>query len=370
MASSRLKPPHDALASRISARLSVGAAMGELLGAAVLEAEKNLAIPGQSGARLKELWIEWSSPKMDLRIGRQIIIWGQADGIQITDLLCPPDYTESVTRSLEDVRIPVEAALLRIRAGPDLDVEAVFIPFFKSAVLPEPSNPWSAGYGAAGPALKGARRPPRSLEHSEMALRISAHLPGLDLAASFFRTTDDFPVAGPGEGGGVEARFLRQAVLGLSAAKSMGSVVWRAEAAFRPDQGIQAARPEIDGPKRAKTLKWLAGLDFAPGGGWSLSGQLAGEALISAPKGAAPYQGSLMATFRVERKFMEQTLSVSNSLYADLESRSLYDAAAIEYQLRDGLLLALGADLFLGREGRFGALRGNSQAWTRLRWHF
>ena len=44
--------------------------------------------------RLREMYIDFFTKKMDIRIGKQQIIWGQADGVFITDVVTPKDLSE------------------------------------------------------------------------------------------------------------------------------------------------------------------------------------------------------------------------------------------------------------------------------------
>ena len=46
-------------------------------------------------------------PNFDLKLGRQIVVWGKSDNIRITDVLNPLDNREPGMVDIEDLRLPV-----------------------------------------------------------------------------------------------------------------------------------------------------------------------------------------------------------------------------------------------------------------------
>ena len=44
-----------------------------------------------------------------VRLGRQFVIWGAADGVRVTDLVSPMDMTEFLAQDYDDIRMPVNA---------------------------------------------------------------------------------------------------------------------------------------------------------------------------------------------------------------------------------------------------------------------
>ncbi|WP_321390018.1 DUF1302 family protein [uncultured Desulfuromusa sp.] len=193
--SMRLKSPNDSLTSRAKLRLELATELDWLYGFFSADAEKNWEIASETGVDLQEAWIEHVADNWDLRIGRQIIIWGKADGIQVTDMISPPDYTESITRDLDEIRMPVDAAKFRW-LGDSLDTELIWIPVFKAAIRPSGDNPWavqSDDSAAVTVYSDSTEEPDTTLENSEIALKVSGYLSGLDIAASAFYTWDDSP---------------------------------------------------------------------------------------------------------------------------------------------------------------------------------
>jgi len=56
---------------------------------------------------LRELYIDTGAGDWDLRIGKQQVVWGTADGIKLLDIINPTDFSELNQNAMEDARIPV-----------------------------------------------------------------------------------------------------------------------------------------------------------------------------------------------------------------------------------------------------------------------
>ncbi len=67
---------------------------------------------------LRETYIQGSVFKnLDLKIGRQILVWGKSDSIRVTDVLNPVDLREPGLTDIEDLRLPVAMTRLDYYMG-------------------------------------------------------------------------------------------------------------------------------------------------------------------------------------------------------------------------------------------------------------
>ena len=63
---------------------------------------------------LRECYVNYESPSLDVRIGKQQVVWGTADGIKIMDVVCPTDQREYFLDNYADSRIPRWMLKIRI----------------------------------------------------------------------------------------------------------------------------------------------------------------------------------------------------------------------------------------------------------------
>ena len=65
----------------------------------------------------KEAYIQGTMGNFDLKIGRQITVWGKSDNIRITDVINPLDNREIGMVDIENLRLPVNTSKLSYFAG-------------------------------------------------------------------------------------------------------------------------------------------------------------------------------------------------------------------------------------------------------------
>ena len=62
----------------------------------------------RSEVELYDFFVEGSlSDKLDIKLGRQVVVWGRSDSIRITDILNPLDNRRPAMVDIEDLRLPV-----------------------------------------------------------------------------------------------------------------------------------------------------------------------------------------------------------------------------------------------------------------------
>ncbi len=379
----RTTPPHDKVTSRARLRLEASVDMGWLYGVYALDAEKNWIISKATGVGTHEFWLEHVADAWDIRMGRQIIIWGQADGVQITDIISPPDLTESITRDLDEIRMSVDAVRLRA-LGNTLTGELILIPVFRAAVYPEGGNPWAISQGANSQSntdqnsvrVLPADTPDTALQNMEIAFRISGYFSGLDVAGSVFYTWDDTPALHPGmdpkKDGTIRVitpKHHRLTVFGLTFSRPWSDVVFRGEAAFYRGRYLAAASHMV-APAAGNLVKWLAGVDWTPGDDWTITAQVVGQSIFHHGADLAARKNSFLGTLNISKKLMNQRLTFSNMLYLDCDNSGFYDRIKADYEVADGCHLSAGLDLFRGSDGQFKVYEKNSQIWLKAKYNF
>lgn len=114
---SRKHSSGDVYKSELSARMFVN---GDIFESSSLHADVNLMVDpdatpkGYRGPKdytqqdpLRELYIDTSIGDTFVRLGKQQVVWGTADGIKLLDIINPTDYREFAQNTMEDSRLPV-----------------------------------------------------------------------------------------------------------------------------------------------------------------------------------------------------------------------------------------------------------------------
>jgi hypothetical protein len=67
---------------------------------------------------------------------------------------------------------------------------------------------------------------------------------------------------------------------------------------------------------------------------------------------------------------MNQTLTLANMIYCDLNRGEFYNRSKVDYEIRDGLHVSVGLDLFSSGAGQYGMYHDNTQVWCKLKYDF
>ncbi|NCC26426.1 MAG: hypothetical protein EOM25_14700 [Deltaproteobacteria bacterium] len=207
-------------------------------------------------------------------------------------------------------------------------------------------------------------------------MKVSAYLPGFDVAASIFHVWDDYATrhrTAFSENGTLhvdyDPKHHRLTILGLECSRPWSDFVFRGEAAYAFGQ-YRETNSVFEDPRKKDGLKWLAGLDWTPGNDWTVTTQIIGTHIVDHDPELIDGEFSSMATINVSKKLLRQTLTLSDMLYWDLDRGDYFNRAKAEYALTDSLHLTAGLDLFGGPAGRFGQYEDNRQLWLRLKYSF
>ncbi|CAN5368937.1 hypothetical protein BH23BAC3_BH23BAC3_12500 [soil metagenome] len=89
----------------------------------------------------RELYADWYTTHYDIRIGKQKIIWGQATGAFVNDILTPVDLSDFLTQDLDDLRIGINAINIHRYFGSNY-IQMVVAPALQPDRLPKPDSRW------------------------------------------------------------------------------------------------------------------------------------------------------------------------------------------------------------------------------------
>lgn len=371
----RTKAPHDYLSSRTRVRLEMLTESDNALAFASINAVKNHILPSQTGIELREAYLEYAANSWDFRIGRQIIIWGKADGVQITDVISPMDLTEFLARDYDDIRMPVDA--FKFRYLPEkINFEFVWVPNFQRAILPSGDNPWAIKTDFPADLNVSYEKPllpEKKFNNSEFGGKISLYLSGIDLAFSSLYTWDKLPLMNQtltdDNNLSIHSEHHRLTFVGVEFSIAWHEFVIRGEAAYYKGKYLGPANI-TDKLMQKNTINWLLGLDWYPGSNWALSAQFADNFILDYDKKINNDEHTMISTFNVSKKFLRETLTLSTFAYIGINNQDIFDRSSIDYALTDELHLSIGFDIFVGDKGMFGQFKDNNEVWVKAKYSF
>lgn len=319
---------------------------------------------------LRELYVEGRAGPAWLRLGKQQVVWGQADGLKVLDVINPQTFREFILADFEDSRIPLWMANLEVPVGPTT-LQLLWIPDPTAHDIPQPD----AAFAFTAPRLVGPRAPagvdvrlraadrPDAFRGSDLGAQLAWRPGNWDLTANYLWHYDDVPVlrrslAFPGGTPTVtvQPEYERAHVVGATASNTFGELTLRLEAAYTVPRYQPSADPrDRDGVVRSDDFSAVVGLDWWGFSDTLLSLQVLPSVLIDDEPGLLRDRFDTAVTFVARRTFWNER-GVAQAIWLhNLNDDDGMLRPQIRYELRGGLWAWLGADWFYGtRDGVFG----------------
>lgn len=228
---------------------------------------------------LREFYLDANYSNLDIRAGRQFVIWGVLPGVRIVDEIQPMDFRELILPDLLDYRIPLWMVKTDYYLA-DNQFELLWIPDIRFHKAAPRGSEWELLQDVRD--VNGnllVEFPNSSSKNWEWGLRVSRTIGDNDVSLSYFYTWDDFPVnfrlsPFPASVGSPDPeffpRYTRIHMLGGTLQRPFFGQVLKAEVAYV--RGKYFGIGEIDangdgyldnlGELRRNHLRWALGLDF------------------------------------------------------------------------------------------------------------
>ena len=412
-------------ASRSIAQIKGEVSAGSSYAVIFAAAEYNYRNPARTGFRLNEAYYRYSGEIWDISVGRQVIVWGQADGFKLTDVLSARDSSEFIAFSGDDARLPSDS--IRLRFFHDLfTFEAIAVPFFTPNKLPrfgfedgaknglyyiDTPDTYKTAIGSIPVKYtKTESTKPKMFTDTEAAARFSFFLPGIDFSVSGFYGWDKNPryvKSGYAKKGlfnpanplsplnpyipkelytNLNEEYYRIGMAGIDAAIPAGDVTIRLETAwvggryFEPKNllteksvnDLKKQTPddvtlEFNAPLKKHQLLMLAGIDWIKSS-WTLSAQYFEDLILNHKNDIERPMHKGFVSLNVSKTFLRDTLKLSASGVIDINYGSTSSTYSVSYAITDNINFALGGDVYTkGYDGKgdFAALHKISAIWVK-----
>ncbi|RLD67241.1 MAG: hypothetical protein DRI84_02960 [Bacteroidetes bacterium] len=337
---------------------------------------------------MRELYMDLYFKNFDLRLGKQQIVWGKADGVFITDIVSPLNLTEFLLPDFDEIRIGVIAAKLDYYIG-NSTIEAILIPQFTPTERPASNSIWyiQPDFPATPTFDWSQSQIAPSLENSELFLKYSIMTSKIDFDLMGAYTWDDNPTMHVQKQFGIDTSTTppspiltglnitpehhRLTVAGGSFSSEIKGFILRGEAAYYNGKYFQTEDPmATDALIQKDYLHYVVGLDFSIGA-LKLSGQFIQQYILDYDDMMTNNETLNTATVLARYDMLRETLHLELFSYIGLTNSDALIRPKITYDFDDSFSILLGANIFVGDEaGQFGQFHDNSMIYTKIKYSF
>lgn len=363
--------PHDFTTSRTRLRAELRVDYENAYLFTSLNGVHNSILDDRTGVQLQEAYFNYQNELVEFKAGRQIVVWGVADGLRVTDLISPVDYTEFMSSDYDDMRMAVDGFRVKY-PGERVNAEIVYVPVPRYFQMPlGEDNPWRPNLPEKA-GLDFPEGPDAKFKNGDFGTRLSFFLSNLDFSISALHTHNQSPVSvvEPVSIDSVVIRGIHETMTMIGGDMSMpiGEFVIRAEVAEYFREALGYAN-NLD-YARKNTFNALGGIDWYAGNNWTFMVQYLHKYIADYSDELANEKNSSEMTFRISKEFLNNTLKLSLYGMFDIDNLGYYGRASGDYSLTDQVMLSLGYDHFGGKRGQLAGYKKNREVWAKAKYYF
>jgi len=334
--------------------------------------------------QLREAYMDLYFDNFDIRIGKQQIVWGKADGVFITDVVSPLNLSEFLLPDFDEIRIGVTAVKFDYYLGNNT-LELIWKPIFTATKRPAPGSIWYVEPGFPAPATFDWSKSEvnASLENSEILGKFTAINSVIDFeimggyiwdANPTMHIEKEFDMSSGSPvltGLNITPEHHRLYLGGGSFSTDIKGVILRGEAAYYNGKYFQTADPlASDATIQKDYLHYLLGVDFSIGG-VQFSTQFIQQYIMDYDDFIDNPEAENTMTALARYDMLGETLHLELFSYIGLTNNDALIRPKITYDFADGFSFLLGSNIFVGdNSGRFGQYENNSMIYTKIKYNF
>lgn len=313
---------------------------------------------------LSEAYVDFEASSGYWRLGKQQVVWGQADGLKVLDVVNPQDYREFNLDDFEDSRISLWMLNAEFTISDDASLQLLLIPDATYSRLADIGTPYYITSAKYRPAPGASAFPlvvhevERPHHEVEVGARYRLFYAGWDLTLNYLHHRQDIPVIYRRLSAShldVEPVYEKNTLLGATASNAFGNWVVRAEAGYSTDTYQLRNSVENEGIANTPEFSSVIGLDYRGLSDWFISYQWFQSTLTDYEDDIIRERRRMQHTFLLRRSLLNETLEIELfTLYSD-EDQDGQVRSKMSYLVNDEVRIWAGVDIFYGdADGQFG----------------
>jgi len=320
----------------------------------------------QKELELQEAYLQGSlANDIDLKLGRQIVVWGRSDNFRVTDILNPLDNRDPGLTDIENLRLPLFMTKVDIYSG-DWNLDLISVHEHRYNKNP----PLGHFFNPSTEPLPSEETPSLTLKNTELGAELKGTFSGWDLSfygAHYFNDQAIFTPTNP-----TKQEHQQISMLGTSTSVASGNMLFIAE--FAHFRGLRFMN---DYEKDYNRSDMLVGVEYS---GWSdttisldyVRRYLHRYDTILDTSPENPRKTADEIACRINSNFIQDTLELTALLILNGESgqRGSMQRFTAKYNIADNWSVTGGLLFYQARNGPLSTVGDITRVFSELRYDF
>jgi len=309
--------------------------------------------------RVYSLFLQTGSRNNGFKLGQQIVVWGEADGAVVTDVISPRDFTESVFTRIEDARLGqmlikadryTDSGQWTLLLNPDPQVNIYAEPGHEYAAPPLTGTFENNNIGIE---IIPEAKPSHSLEDTEIGGRWKKTFGKSDLSIMAATTLNNSPVL---ESRGISLQeniilrpvYPRYTMIGAAANRALGNFLFKGELACKLGRRFNHINLLADhGLVEKNVVDAALGLDYDANGAWQATVEISEQHILNWDSAICFVRRDETGLyFNWSKDFLNQTLNTQYTWYFQIKDSDSMHRFETTYDINDQWKLKFGVTLF------------------------
>lgn len=333
-------------------------------------------------AELFEGYLEIDLDESHWIIGKQQVVWGEADGIKLLDIINPQDLREINLDNFDDSRIPTWMinAEFNLPLFEESSLQFVLIPDMTFNLIPgnntefgrritnvPPPSDLGQSKSQSDMLFTQNLTPELPSGEWEVGLRWNLFIEGWDLSFIWFNHYHDLPVSFTEFDSQKSIllpapKYQRNNLYGMTASSAFGDWVIRGEFAYQSNRFYSSTNQILRAIHETSELNTIIGFDFHGFKNAYASYQLFAGYLNQYNDDVMRDRLLTRHTFLYQQNLWNDVLTLEGFVLFDQQDEDGELRGKIYYQYDDSLTIWAGFDVFYGKSrGRFGRFKDNDR---------
>lgn len=307
------------------------------------------------------------SSNLDIKIGRQIVVWGKSDNVRVTDILNPLDNRLPGMVDIKNRRLPVTMTKLDYYTG-DWNLSSIFIHEVRFSKNPVYNSDFYPGTAPLPP----EESPGVSLANQQYALALNGIFSGWDLSLYGAYVFDERAHIVQ-KVTSVEREHSRIIMTGLTSNIALGNWLLKGEAAWF--NGLEYANlPDKDFSR----LDYMAGIEYTGFSETLLSLEVVNRQILNFEEQLSlspdiSQENSLQTVAKLIRDFANDTvqLRILLSVFGAHGEDGMFERIQLDYKLTDDISITGGVIFYQSADqGALSTIDENDRVFAELLYEF
>lgn len=340
------------------------------------------------GTPLREFQIYVPIGPVDIRVGKQLILWGTTDELNPTDVINPENYYKFALPVKAERKIPTFSAKIDWYNALGT-FTGVFVPFFTPDHLPPSGDPWEVPLLAKlqniqsdiYARLQSVNNNWRT-EHPQFAVNYSNYIGSTDFSVSYYNgvwSTPSFRFI-PGnfflDPGEVVPEYLEFQMAGADFQTAFGAYTFRGEFAYYTEKFFQSeiqvgGVPVPLGLDKKPQIYGIIGMDRFLFQTWYLNLQFGADHIFEYSNNILRNRTWYLGSVTLRKTMFREKLQIEGAIFGNFVNQDYFTRLTVMYKIQDALHISILGNL-IGSEAQefIGQYKAHDQVSLRVEYYF